>query len=223
MGNQKMQEFRKRSQKEAVLNQQKQGQDIQQMFKMLLGLASRLYAAERRMNALFPTAKIADWRSLAIMKLLDEEAHKIQPAQLNITEARVIAKAEQLQVETFEADSAEDDIARKLEPVSSEASAAKGMFAVATMKLYNKGQELEEQRVVRTKIEIGMAELFPELDEVVVGMKVGESKRFPFSLQGKTDEAEVTLLGLRKKPEPVEPAKEGSNEQEEAPGSGSGS
>lgn len=172
--------------------------NTQALQKMILNLAARLYRLERRVNEdYFAKARIADWRSLAMMKLLDEQAAgKVS----GITEKMIVEKAEQLQIEDFEKESVEQDRIKNL-VVCDDEVASNGYYAVGTMKVFKDGLELEEQRIVRTKFEIGLAEHFPEVDEAVRGLKVGESRRFKLSLQNKTDEAEFFLTGLRKKKE----------------------
>lgn len=176
--------------------------NTQNLQKMILNLAARLYRLERRVNEdYFAKARIADWRSLAIMKLMDEQSvEALQKGFPGITEEMVIQKAEQLQTEDFEKDSAEQDRVKGL-VVCDDETAANGHYAIGTMKVFKDGVELEEQRIVRTKFEVGLAEHFPEVDEAVRGLKVGESRRFKLALQNKTDEAEFFLTGLRKKKE----------------------
>lgn len=176
--------------------------NTQNLQKIIMNLAARLFKLERRVNEdYFAKARIADWRSLAIMKLMDEQAvEALRKGFPAITEKMVIEKAEQLQIEDFEKDSSEQDKIKNL-VVCDDEVASNGHHAIGTMKVFKDGAELEEQRIIRTKFEIGLAEHFPEVDEAVRGLKVGESRRFKLSLQGKTDEAEFFLTGLRKKGE----------------------
>jgi hypothetical protein len=185
--------------------------NTQALQKMILNLAARLYRLERKVNEdYFAKARIADWRSLAIMKLMDEQSvEALLKGFPGITEKMIVEKAEQLQVEDFEKDSLEQDRVKNLIPCDEE-SAANGHYAIGTMKVFKEGKELEEQRIVRTKFEIGLAEHFPEVDEAVRGLKVGESRRFKLSLQNKTDEAEFFLTGLRKKGEATDEQKSGA-------------
>lgn len=182
--------------------------NTQALQKMILNLAARLYRLERKVNEdYFAKARIADWRSLAIMKLMDEQSvEALLKGFPGITEKMIVEKAEQLQVEDFEKDSLEQDRVKNLIPCDEE-PAANGHYAIGTMKVFKEGKELEEQRIVRTKFEIGLAEHFPEVDEAVRGLKVGESRRFKLSLQNKTDEAEFFLTGLRKKGEAADEQK----------------
>ena len=176
--------------------------NTQELQKMVLNLATRLYRLEHRISEdYFAKARVADWRSLAIMKLMDEQSvEALLKGFTGITEKMVIEKAEQLQIEDFEKDSSEQDRVKNLVSCDDEL-AANGHYAIGTMKVFKEGKELEEQRIIRTKFEIGLAERFPEVDEAVRGLKVGESRRFKLSLQNKPDEAEFFLTGLRKRGE----------------------
>lgn len=183
-------QFRGRAKKEALAQEaDKPSSDVQHLFKMILGLSQRLFNLERRLNIVFPIAKIADWRSMALMKLMSEGTP--------VTEDAVCRRAEELELVNFDLENIEDDKKRGLVS-DNEATADKDHFAIAHLKIYKDNRELEDQQVVRTKIQLGRNELFPELDDAIIGMKVGEQKRFKLDLLGQSDEAEVFLLGLRK-------------------------
>lgn len=194
MSNSRMTDFRKtKTVKETHATVNQTAADVQKMFQMLLGLAGRIYKLEQRFNSVWPIAKLADWRSLAIMKVL---SGSLIPLGDSFATA-VTAMAEHLQIEDFNVESQEDDLSKGLEVI--EGIAAKGHYAIATVHVFKGDRELEDQHLVRIKIHLGSNELFPELDDVIIGMSVGESKRFKIELLGQTDSAVVTLLGLRQK------------------------
>lgn len=180
-------EFSKRNAKLAAAQQQSNADNINMLRQALSGLYQKLFEVQGKLESLTGSAKAADWRSLAIMKLLNKAG---------ISEDEVTAKAEELQVNAFEKESNLDDEARGLE--SHDGTAENGITAIAQIKVFKDGVEIPESQVVRSKFEIGKAELLPEIDQAVLGMKTGEKKRFPLSLSGKTDEGEIILVGLRR-------------------------
>lgn len=198
--NSRMTDFRKRDVKEVHLNSEKQQTNINQLFRLILGLTNRLFQLEQKLLPLLPVAKAADWRSLAIMKMLSETVDS--NGNVLITEDAISNKIESLETEFFDKENLLDDQKRGL-LIADEDVAADGHFVIATINIFKDGKELPEERVVRTKLELGAHELFPELDDAIRGMKVGEIKKFPLDLQGRTDTAELKLLGLRN-PKPKE-------------------
>lgn len=202
MSGSKAKEFRNRKLNALGEQQKQQGLQVQQM---LMSLSMKLFKMDQQLQSLSQAAtiaKVADWRSLALQKLL---------ADKGITEDMVVAKVMELQEAHFEEQSAADDKERNLVAPAPETAAEKGMYAITTIKLYKDGKELDTQRVVRSKVAIGKKELVEELDNSLLGMKAGETKRFALNLGDKTDEAEVTLLGLRVEgPKPAETPAEGS-------------
>lgn len=180
-------EFNKRNSKLAAAQQQSNAENINMLRQALSGLYQKLFEIQGKVESLTGSAKAADWRSLAIMKLL---------SKAGISEDDVTAKAEELQVNAFDKESALDDEAKNLEV--HDGVAENGITAIAQIKVYKDGTEIPESQVVRSKFELGKSELLPEIDQAVLGMKAGERKRFPLSLAGKTDEGEVILISLRR-------------------------
>lgn len=179
-------EFNKRSGKIAAAQQQSNTESINMLRQALSGLYQKLFEVQGKLESLTGSAKAADWRSLAIMKLL---------SKAGISEDEVTAKAEELQVAAFDKESDLDDEAKNLETY--DGVAENGITAIAQIKVYKDGVEIPESQVVRSKFELGKSELLPEIDQAVLGMKAGDRKRFPLSLSGKTDEGEVILISLR--------------------------
>jgi FKBP-type peptidyl-prolyl cis-trans isomerase (trigger factor) len=180
-------EFNKRNAKLAVAQQQSNAESLNMLRQTLSGMYQKIFELQNKLESLTGSAKAADWRSLAIMKLLNKAG---------ISEDEVTAKAEELQVNAFNKESELDDEAKNLE--NHDGTAENGMTAIAQIKVFKDGAELTESQVVRSKFELGRAELLPEIDEAVLGMTPGTKKKFPLSLSGKTDEAEVSLIALRK-------------------------
>lgn len=181
-------EFNKRNSKLAAAQQQSNADNINMLRQALSGLYQKLFEVQGKLDSLTGSAKAADWRSLAIMKLL---------SKAGISEDEVTAKAEELQINAFDKESALDDEAKGLEV--HDGIAENGITAIAQVRVYKEGTEIVESQVVRSKFELGKNELLSEIDQAVIGMRAGESKRFPLSLAGKTDEAEVSLISLRRK------------------------
>ena len=133
----------------------------------------------------------ADWRSIALLRLIS--------AKLNIAEPEIIEKIEEVQVDAFNIDSLTEDNTKGFLNADSEV-ASEGLIAVIKLDALKGGNKLPGGGVLRSKIIIGQHTLVKEVDAAIVGMKVGETKRFPLDLQGATDEAEITLFQLRKFP-----------------------
>lgn len=186
----KLEAFRGRAQREQQVVQANNEQRFGQLQQLVLTNLKKQFELEQRIGQIGALARMADWRSLAILRLLQQQG---------VTTEQIEAMQEQLQVEDFEKRSDEDDATRKLTNADSEA-AANGHTAILSFKVYKNGVELKEERMVRSKINIGQGEFLPEIDAQVLGMKVGETKTFPLNIQEKTDQAEVTLIGLRSVP-----------------------
>lgn len=180
-------DFNKRNGKLAAAQQQNNADNINMLRQALSGLYQKLFELQGKLESLTGSAKAADWRSLAIMKLL---------SRAGISEEDVAAKAEELQIAAFDKESALDDEAKGLEAY--DGVAENGLTAIVQIRLYNNGTEIAESQVVRSKFEVGSNDLLPQIHEAVIGLKSGESKRIPLSLSGKTDEAEVVLISLRR-------------------------
>lgn len=153
------------------------------------GLAKDLQEVDSASSAARQTARKADWRSIALMRIISE--------RFGLSEDDIVKKIEEVQIDAFNADSDNDDLNRKLIPLGPEETANEGMIAIIQVKTFFEGKLVANGGALRSKIRIGLSELVKEVDEALIGMKSGETKRFPLSLQGATDEAEVTLYGLR--------------------------
>jgi hypothetical protein len=179
--------------KELVENKENQQTQIQSLKQALMTVYQKLYQVDNAAQTSQRVANALDLRTRAMMVLL---------GKVGITEQQIKDQVEELQVEQFNRDSKEDDKKRGL--VEADGPADNGHFATTTIRLYKDGTEIESERIVRSKIELGKAELLPEIDAAIVGMSVGETKQFPLELQGRSDSAELTLLSIKKKSETPE-------------------
>lgn len=182
----KIQEYRKRSAKLATEQESANVNKLDQLTKLVINVHNRLKQTEDELYTFKQTAKMADWRSLAIMKLLDKAG---------ITEDDVIKKAEDIQADSFDVESNKDDIANGLIPTNGPATL--GMHAIVSLSASKGGLQVDELNVFRSKCTLGQENLLKEVDDAVIGMSIGETKEFPLDVQGKTDTGRVTLLGLR--------------------------
>lgn len=173
--------------KELMENKENQQNQIQSLRQAVMAMYQKVYQLDSAIQTGQRINSALDFRTRALTQLVQKAG---------ITEEDVKAKVEELQVEQFERDSAEDDTRRKLVPA--EGPAQNGQFVTTTIRLYKDGAEVENERIVRSKVELGKAELLPEVDAAVLGMSVGETKKFDLNLQGRTDSAEVTVLSISK-------------------------
>jgi len=166
---------------------------IAQLQQMVLGMSYKLYELETKLQRAENVARVADTRSTALQNLV---------SKAGISQEDVMAEIMSIQANDFEEASAADDAKRGLEKVEdANATAAIGQHAIMTLSFFKDGSEIIEERIVRSKIELGKKELLGELlDDAVIGMKVGESKEISLDIAGKIDTAKVTLLGLRNAP-----------------------
>lgn len=188
-GNKRAIEFRGRKNKLDHLNSQKANQELAYLTSLYLGLAKRVFDMEKRMRLVFPMARGADYRSLAMMRIFE--------SKFGVTREEVARVSNEVMVEDFDEQDSKDDLLKNLEPVL-DAKAEAGLHAVINLKIFKNGVELMEEEVPRSKIELGKNELFPELDAAILGMSPGESKTFPLSIAGQSDNATVTLIALKK-------------------------
>jgi hypothetical protein len=186
-------EFTKKDAKEQQANFEILSQRLETATTLLFGLSKRVFEMDKKLRQVTREANAAQWRSAALVEIETPEI-----------KAMIAKKAEELQIKDFEQDAAEFDKLNNLIPAQS--AAENGFFATVSMEYFKDGQKLEEQKTVRSKIHLGQHELFPELDAQIVGMSVGETKKFPLNLMGLTDEVEVHLIDL-KKPQPKEEPK----------------
>jgi FKBP-type peptidyl-prolyl cis-trans isomerase (trigger factor) len=201
---------KKRVLQDLAVNKENQQNQIQQLQKTVMGVFQKMFQIEQRTNSSSRIENVLDFRTRAVVEILKEK--------LGITDEQIKNKIFDLQVEQFTTESAADDVERNLE--EADGAVENGMFAISTIKVFKDGVEVEQQRVVRSKVEVGKAEFLPEIDSALVGMKVGETKTIDLNLQGQTDKAEITVLGLRKHkveaPKAEEKAEEPTQETTEA-------
>lgn len=203
MSNDKASTFRKRQLKTIGAQSDQNTSALKNLQQMAYSLAMRVFQMENDLRQLrnqvdraTSISKASEYRSLALSKLLTEKI---------VDEQALNAEIERMQIEDFEENSRVDDSRRSLQAVDDQV-AENGLFAVTTLRFYKTGEELKKEKIVRSKIELGKEELFQGVDAAVIGLKVGESRRFPLNIENQVDEAEVTLLGLRKAPPKPEPA-----------------
>ncbi|NBP02991.1 MAG: hypothetical protein EBU90_23340 [Proteobacteria bacterium] len=198
--NKRAERFRgRKTVQEALQKEADSKSTLQQGF---IGLAQEVFSQKTQINRLL--SEMRNLRSKAdAAHYLSRALNNLMPSK--IPQDQVLGEIERLQVEDFNEASKEDDTARNLVDASDE-TAQNGLHAIIQMNTFKDGKEIVDERMVRSKIEIGKVELLQEIDELLVGMKVGERKRFPLNIQGKTDEAEVVLIGLRKKQEVAQEA-----------------
>jgi len=177
--------------KELVENKDNQQNQIHSLKQALMSIYQKMYQMDAAIQQNQRVGNALDFRTRALSQLLE---------RAGVTEKQIREKVEELQVEQFERDSAEDDKNRNL--VAAEGPAQNGLFATTTIRLFKDGVEVENEKIVRSKIELGKSELLPEVDQAIAGMSVGDTKTFALDLQGRTDTAELTLLSLKKVAEP---------------------
>lgn len=173
--------------KELMENKENQQNQIQSLRQAVMAMYQKIYQMDSAIQTNQRVGSALDFRTRALTQLLE---------RAGISEQDIKAKVEELQVEQFERDSSEDDKRRNLVPA--EGPAQNGHFVTTTIRLFKDGSEVENERIVRSKVELGKSELLPEVDQAVTGMSVGETKKFDLNLQGRTDSAEVTLLAISK-------------------------
>jgi len=178
----------------AVAQQNAQSiQALAQVQQMVYGLSYKLFDLEQKLTQAENVAKVADYRSQALSNVLAK-------ASIGFTDDTISNEIISLQEKDFDTNSAADDVRRGLENADTE-TAANDLHAITTISVFKDGVELKDERIVRSKVEIGKAELFNgDLDAALVGLKVGDSKDFPLVIGNRIDTARVTLLGLRRAP-----------------------
>ncbi len=201
MANKKMTDFRKGKNeiatkgaaKQAIANMDVLFQRVETLTNLVLGVSKKMFEMDGRLRTATRTSNACDWRTLAIVDIMDEMAKHGHPG---FSKNIIAARAEKLQVENFEKDAAEFDRINGLIAVVGHAE--NGHYATVSIDYFKDGVKLDDQKTVRSKIHLGQHELFPELDEQIMGMKVGEKKMFPLNMMGMTDSAELELLDLKK-------------------------
>ena len=164
-------------------------QALQQIQQMVFGMSYKMYELEQKLQRADQVARIADTRSMALQKLV---------SKAGISEAEVMAEVMNIQEIDFDIASKSDDATRGLTDAGADAAATTGQAAITTISFFKDGVEVTDERIVRSKIELGKKELLNGLlDDVITGMKVGDTKDFEFTLTNKINSGKVTLLGLR--------------------------
>lgn len=154
----------------------------------MMRMKEALSKTNSALSGILAMAQAASWRSLAIQKTLID---------LGISEQKIIDKANELLVADFDAASKKTDAEQGLVEIDTETAQA-GHTVIASLKMFLSGQEVIAFRSIRTRFKIGGKETFSEIETAVQGMKVGETKRFPLTIENKVDECELALVGLRK-------------------------
>jgi hypothetical protein len=193
MKNKRVVDFRKRKNKLKIISPEQDGKMMERMVGLILGLSKRLMDLEKEvkdMKVMLPIAKAADYRSLAVQRLLESKGISNKEEMIKITN--------EILIEDFDLKSAQDDVTQGLEIVTDRLT-QKDDHVIINMKFYKDGKELVEEEYPKTKITIGSYEMFPELDDALISMKIGECKKFPVNLINETDECVVTLIGIRQK------------------------
>lgn len=201
--NQRAQQFRGRQGKIDNLNQQSILEKLSGLLVSVANLGLKVHQQQEAFGRLWPIARDADYRSLAMMNILKEK--------LGITEENVAQEVCRIAIEEFDAQEAGVDAAENLEKLPPEAKAEKGNFAVVNIKIFKDGKESVMDEVPRHQIQIGAGHTISEIDNALVGMSTGETKTLNITIKEKTSEAKVTLISLKKVKE-----EENKNEQPEA-------
>jgi hypothetical protein len=205
-GNKKADRFKGRQIKATAQQSNRNEAAIAQLQKLMQSLVMTMIQQDKEIrdlkeqaSALIGKARSSDFRSVAIMQLLDAS----QP----VTKAAVVERVSDLYIEEFNEGSAIHDKDNGLEEVV-QGPAEPGMFAIIKAKLFKNGAEQEDERVLRAKIEIGKEEMFPGLDAALSGLFTGQRSQGTFETGYGPREVEVTLLGLRKKATATEATEE---------------
>jgi hypothetical protein len=189
---------------------------IEALRKLIYGLSMTVFNMDRKvkqmeasLSATLQKARTSDFRSLAMLQLLDENG--------SLSKELTVSRVFDLHVKEFDEASALHDQEQNLENITDDAGAANGNHVILTAMLFKDGQEVLDERIIRSKIELGKEELFKGVDAALVGMKVNEAKRITVETEAGLREMEFTVLALRKvKPQPVEeqPLQEAANSAE---------
>lgn len=204
--NPKAQQF---SKKTAIKQEQAQSevnrQALQSLQQMAYSLFYQVYGMASRVEALEKEANQSRVRTKALTSLLSRSG---------VTQDEVKETVDSIIVEEFEKNSSDDDKVKSLSVVSNEAAQV-GMSAILSIRVFKDGLELVDQQVLRSKVELGKGEIAADVENAVVGMTIGETKRIEMKIEDKTDSAQITLLGLRKPPAATQaeaPVSEASNQ-----------
>lgn len=163
------------------------------LMTMVSGLAIRVFGLDKRVQRFTTRAQKADWRSSALLKILHEKdiiSYADVAKAANEVQQEELDQEIQMEVEKF-----------GLEDCPEEMPAEKGHHAIVTVELFKDGEKLDGE-TIKAMVQLGQYDLFPELDDAVVGMKVGETKDFDLEIMSQTDKAQVELIDLKRRREP---------------------
>lgn len=193
--NSRANEFRKRNVKQSQAQTEANTDMLTQIQQLIYSMSYKQFETENKLKRLENAARIADYRSLALAKLLENQG---------ISEEVVTGKIMELQAEDFDQNSLVDDSQRNLTVVSDRA-AQQGDIVITSIRLFKGDKELTEEKIVRSKIELGKKEIFDgAVDDAVVGLFIGLEKTFDLKIGDKVDRATVTLLGIREAKAPTQ-------------------
>ena len=194
MANTKASRFKKREIQEAAIQSQVNLKALDQLRQIVQALSVTSIEQTQRVGVVTDLAKRANQRSL---DLIYQVQALIELAGLS--SESVDKRALALRESDTEKYNDEQDRAGGWIAANSDAKAESGMTAIVSIALYQNGKELVDDRIVKARIEIGKGELLAEIDQAILGLVVGESKRVTVKLGERTTDAEVKLLGLRAK------------------------
>jgi hypothetical protein len=181
----------------------KQSQQAGNLVLETLGLVKNF---EERVKNVERAMALNDWKTAAIIEFL--------VGGLGITKEQFLEKVREIQIQDFEQKSEQHDRDVGLVPTDEEPQ--EGFFAIFGMRLFRDGRELTEQRVVRSKVLLGQAEILEEIDFALLGMKPGETVSLNTEILQQECAAEITLYGLRKQLPKAPPAPEESEPSEQS-------
>jgi FKBP-type peptidyl-prolyl cis-trans isomerase (trigger factor) len=195
MNNKKAQAFRNKNH----LNAQTQSntQNLQTLGELIIPLSAKVFDLEKKverlenqLNATKTAATLAEYRAQALQRLSGQSPHAVRDAIVS------------LQKEDFKRQSDSDDAKRSL--TTAEGPATSGQVAVISGKVFQGENELENEEVIGSKITLGDDDLFTGIDEQIIGMIVGETKKVTFKVNDQEYFLMLNLDGLREFPAKAE-------------------
>lgn len=170
------------------------------MTQLVSALALRMFSVEKQAREMSIRAKKADWRSAALLNVLEAKG-LLNEKEIENAIADVQQKELDQEIEIAVAQLG-------LEDAPKEVKAEKGYHAIVAVEFIKDGQILEGE-TMKAMVELGKYEVFPELDDAVLGMAIGETKDFGLQIMDQTDSARVELVGLKRQREPNGKTEEG--------------